>query len=147
MQIIFMIVKDVMNKEVIATKPDVKVKEAVKIMNKLNIGSLVVLNDKNNIIGIMTERDILKSVEKGLDADSTEVKEVMSRDVKVISSDKDLKDAVDMMTKFKIKKLPVVDDNVLVGIITTEDIMVVEPKIIDSIAALLSIKLPGYKGG
>jgi len=142
-----MIVKDVMNKEVIATKPDVKVKEAVKIMNKLNIGSLVVLNDKNNIIGIMTERDILKSVEKGLDADSTEVKEVMSRDVKVISSDKDLKDAVDMMTKFKIKKLPVVDDNVLVGIITTEDIMVVEPKIIDSIAALLSIKLPGYKGG
>jgi|SRR3989344_167561 len=142
-----MIVKDVMNKEVIATKPDVKVKEAVKIMNKLNIGSLVVLNDKNSIIGIMTERDILKSVEKGLDAESTEVKEVMSKDVRVISSDKDLKDAVDMMTKFKIKKLPVVDDNVLVGIITTEDIMVVEPKIIDSIAALLSIKLPGYKGG
>ena len=136
-----------MNKEVIATKPDVKVKEAVKIMNKLNIGSLVVLNDKNSIIGIMTERDILKSVEKGLDAESTEVKEVMSKDVRVISSDKDLKDAVDMMTKFKIKKLPVVDDNVLVGIITTEDIMVVEPKIIDSIAALLSIKLPGYKGG
>jgi CBS domain-containing protein len=132
---------------VIATRPDVKIKEAVKIMNKLSIGSLVVLDEKNNIVGIVTERDILKSIEKNIDPEINEVKDIMSKNVKTVSSDTDLKDAVDIMLKYKIKKLPVVDNGNLVGIITTSDIVVVEPKIIESIANLLSIKLPGYRGG
>jgi CBS domain-containing protein len=142
-----MLVRDVMNRNVIATRPDVKIKEAVKIMNKLSIGSLVVLDEKNNIVGIVTERDILKSIEKNIDPEINEVKDIMSKNVKTVSSDTDLKDAVDIMLKYKIKKLPVVDNGNLVGIITTSDIVVVEPKIIESIANLLSIKLPGYRGG
>jgi|FaiFalDrversion3_1042247.scaffolds.fasta_scaffold00408_5 CBS domain-containing protein len=142
-----MLVRDVMNRNVIATRPDVKIKEAVKIMNKLSIGSLVVLDEKNNIVGIVTERDILKSIEKDIDPEINEVKDIMSKNVKTVSSDTDLKDAVDIMLKYKIKKLPVVDNGNLVGIITTSDIVVVEPKIIESIANLLSIKLPGYRGG
>jgi CBS-domain-containing membrane protein len=142
-----MLVRDVMNRNVIATRPDVKIKEAVKIMNKLSIGSLVVLDEKNNIVGIVTERDILKSIEKDIDPEINEVKDIMSKNVKTVSSDTDVKDAVDIMLKYKIKKLPVVDNGNLVGIITTSDIVVVEPKIIESIANLLSIKLPGYRGG
>jgi CBS domain-containing protein len=142
-----MLVRDVMNRNVIATRPDVKIKEAVKIMNKLSIGSLVVLDEKNNIVGIVTERDILKSIEKDIDPEINEVKDIMSKNVKTVSSDTDLKDAVDIMLKYKIKKLPVADNGNLVGIITTSDIVVVEPKIIESIANLLSIKLPGYRGG
>ena len=142
-----MIVKDVMNKDVVATKPDVKIKDAVKIMNKLRIGSMIVLDEKNRIIGIMTERDIMKSIERGMDPEINEVGDIMSKDVKTISSDADLAEAVSTMTTYKIKKLPVVDGGILVGILTTSDIVVVEPKIIESIADLLSIKLPGYRGG
>lgn len=146
-QITFMIVRDVMNKDVIATKPDVKIKDAVKIMNRLRIGSLIVLDNNNRIIGILTERDIMKSIENGVDPEVKDVRDIMTKDVKTISSDRDLKDAVDIMTKYRIKKLPVIDDKTLVGILTTSDIVVVEPKIIESIASMLSIKLPGYRGG
>lgn len=142
-----MLVKDVMNKNVIATKPDVKIKDAVKIMNKLRIDSLIVLNSESKIVGLVTERDILKSIESNLDPDINQVGDIMSRDVKTISSDKSLEDAVDAMTRYNVKHLPVVDNDNLVGILTTFDIIVVEPKIIESIADLLQIKLPGYRGG
>ncbi len=142
-----MIVRDVMNKDVVATKPKVKIRDAVKIMNKFRIGSLIVLSEENKLVGIVTERDVLKSIENGLDPDADEVKDIMSKDVKVVMADDDLDVAVDAMTKYRIKKLPVVEDDSLVGIITASDIMVVEPKIIESIADMLSIKLPGYRGG
>ena len=51
------------------------------------------------------------------------------------------------MTEHKIKKLPVVEDNKIKGIITASDIVVVEPKLIASVADLISMKLPGYRGG
>jgi predicted transcriptional regulator len=64
-----------------------------------------------------------------------------------VEPDKTIEEAVNLMTKHKIKKLPVVEDNKLVGIVTASDIIVVEPKLIESIANLVSIKLPGYRGG
>jgi predicted transcriptional regulator len=64
-----------------------------------------------------------------------------------VEPDKTIEEAVNLMTKHKIKKLPVVEDNKLVGIVTASDIVVVEPKLIESIANLVSIKLPGYRGG
>ena len=141
-----MIVKDVMNRNVIVGKPDVTLKEASKVMSQYHIGSLVVV-EKEKIVGIITERNVLKSVAQGKNPELTTVEDIMSKNVITIEPDKKIDEAVELMMKHKIKKLPVVSNKKLVGIVTCSDISVVEPKLIQSIASLISLKLPGYRGG
>jgi CBS domain-containing protein len=141
-----MLIRDVMNKNVVMAGPEITVKEAARIMSKFHIGSLIILKNKK-IIGIITERDILASVAQGKDAELTTVEEIMTKNVITIAPDKTIEDAISLMTEHNIKKLPVVDVDELVGIITASDIITVEPKLIEGIANLISIKLTGYRGG
>jgi len=141
-----MIVRDVMNKKVVVAKPDITIKKASEVMAKYHIGSLIVRDDER-VEGILTERDVLLSVSSGLDPEATTVDQVMTKGVITIDPDKTLSEAVDMMVENKIKKIPVVEDGKLVGIITASDIVVVEPKLVASIANLISMNLPGYRGG
>ena len=135
-----------MKREVIAINPDISIREASKVMSQHNIGSLLVLDDEK-LVGILTERDVLNLVARGENLDEVKVKDVMSRDVITIESDKKIEDAVDLMLKHKIKKLPVMESGKIVGIITTSDIIVAEPKLIEAIASLISLRIPGYRGG
>jgi CBS domain-containing protein len=141
-----MLVREVMNRNVVITKPDANLREAAKQMNQHHIGSLVVV-DEEKIVGILTERNILIAIAEGKDPEDTQVKDVMREKVVTIEPDKMVEDAVELMTKNRIKKLPVVESGKLVGIITCSDIAVVEPKLIEAIANLVSIKLPGFRGG
>jgi len=141
-----MLVREVMNPEVLTVGEDITVKEAATTMYKKNIGSLVVV-EKEKIVGIITEGDILKTIARDLDVNATLITQVMTKDVITIDPDKTIEDAVNLMTGNKIKKIPVVHDGKLVGIITASDIVVVEPKLIESIANLISIKTTGYRGG
>jgi len=141
-----MLVRDIMQKNVVTTKPDATVKEAAAVMNRMHIGSLVVV-DNEKIVGILTERNILVSIADGRDPELTTAEDIMAKKVITVAPDKTIDTAVGLMAEYKIKKLPVVQDEKLVGIITASDIIVVEPKLIESVANLLSIKLPGYRGG
>lgn len=141
-----MLVKDVMNKDVVVAKSDVTMREATKVMNKFKIGSLVVLKEEK-LVGILTERNVLEAVASGKDPDATVAEDIMSKKVVTIDPDEDVEAAVDLMTEHKIKKLPVVENDKIKGIITASDIVVVEPKLVASVANLISMKLPGYRGG
>ena len=141
-----MLVKDVMNKNVVVAKSDATIREAAKVMNKFHIGSLIVLKEEA-IAGIVTERNVLTAVAGGKDTNSTAIEEIMTKKVVTVDPDQTVEAAVDLMIQNKIKKLPVVEDNKLKGIITASDIVVVEPKLIASVANLISMKLPGYRGG
>jgi len=99
------------------------VREAAKIMAKNRIGSLIVVEGKK-IIGIMTERDILtKITAEGKSSERIYVKDIMTAKVLTIAPDKFIDDAVHIMILNNIKKLPVVDGNELVGIVTSTDIV------------------------
>jgi len=141
-----MIVSDVMNKNVVVAKSDVTIKEASKVMSQYKIGSLIILKD-SEIMGIITDTDIVRALAKDMDADTTIMEEIMSKKVVTIEPEKTIEDAVDLMIKHKIKRLPVVEEGKIKGIITATDIIVVEPKLIESIASLISLKLPGLRGG
>jgi len=141
-----MLVRDIMQKNVVTAKPDATVKEAAAVMNHSHIGSLVVL-DKEKIVGILTERNILVSIADGHDPELTTAEDIMAKKVITVAPDETVDKAVGLMAEYKIKKLPVVEGGKLVGIITASDIVVVELKLIESVANLLSIKLPGYRGG
>lgn len=142
-----MLLKDVMNTKVVVVKPDVTLKDAAKVMHDGHIGSLVVMENEKKIVGILTQTDIIKAVAHDKNLDLTLVEEIMNRKVLEIDYEKSVEDAVNVMIENRIKRLPVTKDGKLVGIVTASDIITVEPKLITGIANLLSMKIPGYRGG
>ncbi len=117
------LVRDEMCKNVVVAEPRDSVKLAVKIMSSKDIGCIVSV-DKNKPVGILTERDIMKRiVAPGLDAEKTLVRDVMTRKLIGMESTTSVQDAVDLLEKKKIKRLPVIEHGKLMGIITMTDLL------------------------
>jgi len=111
-------------KNVKTISPDSTIKEAAVLMTRHNIGSLVALNDRKKVVGILTERDIIEKVNaKDRLSSRVRVEEIMTPKVITIDANSLLDDAVYLMIKHKIKKLPVTENEQLVGIVTSTDIM------------------------
>lgn len=110
-------VKEAMNKAVVI-EDDIKVRDAAKIMSEKRIGSLIIM-DKEKIKGIITETDIMKNVNK-LDE---RISKIMSEDVICTDADESLDIAARLMSEKKIKRLPVLKKDKLVGIITATDVI------------------------
>ena len=120
---------NVMVKNVLTVDEEASVKEAANIMNRFEIGSLIATR-KGKPTGIITERDLLKRIiSEGRDAKKTTVKEIMSSPLITISPDKDLERAAALMFEKKIKKLPVIEQKHLVGMVSLTDIARVQPMI------------------
>jgi CBS domain-containing protein len=111
-------ISEVMNKAVVM-EDEMSLKEAAKIMSDKNIGSLIALDKKEEIVGIVTERDILKNVGKL----GEKVSSIMTEKVVTIESNDSMDNAALVMAKYKIKRLPVTKRGKLVGIITATDIL------------------------
>jgi CBS domain-containing protein len=134
-----MIVKEVMNRNVKTVRPEDTVKDAAKIMNESYIGALVVVSGTGEVVGIVTERDILSDVVAiGKNADEVKISEIMTPNIITITPDKTLEEAADVMTDNKIKKLPVVDKGRLVGIVTASDLIAYEKDLIEKVSVLLA---------
>ena len=114
--------KSLMVKKVVTTPSSASVHEAVKLMNKNRIGCLLVV-DHGQIVGILTERDILERVvEKAKNPKETKISETMTKHVIFGNPNMELLDATKLMFENKVKKLPLVDDRQLVGLVTLTDI-------------------------
>jgi len=123
-------VEDVMVREVMTIDENATVKEAAEVMNKFEIGCLIAVR-KGKAMGILTERDLLKRVvAESKDATKTKVRDVMSSPLVVVEPNMDLEEAVRLMFQMKIKKLPVVDEKRLVGLVTLTDIARFQPQMI-----------------
>jgi CBS domain-containing protein len=129
-----------MVEKVVTTEEDTTVIQAVKIMNKLEIGCLIVVR-KGKPAGILTERDLLRRVlAKSKDPKKTIVSEVMTKPLVFSKPNMEVEEAVKLMFKMKIKKLPVVGKNgQLAGLITLTDLVRFQPQMI-SIIKKLSVK-------
>jgi CBS domain-containing protein len=115
-------VKDVMATTVVTADAELNVRDAVKLMNKHEIGCLVVMK-KGSFVGMLTERDVLKRVvAEARDPDETLVSDVMSKSLTVVGPEASLEEATFLMLERRVKKLPVVKGKKLVGIVTLTDI-------------------------
>ncbi len=113
---------DIMRKSVITTEPADIVMDAAKKMAKNKIGSLVVVKD-DKIVGIVTWRDIVtRVVAQGLDPKACKVDTIMTQPVITCSPTTPIRDIVKILHQNKINRLPVVDRDSLVGIITAYDV-------------------------
>ena len=117
------LVKDFMRKEVISCSPEDDIVKAANIMKDNKIGVLVVIKEKS-LVGIISERDIInKVVSKNLDYKNTKVKNIMTRKVVVGTPDLTDVEAAIIFAKEKIKKLPILKNKKVVGIITQTDLL------------------------
>ena len=108
---------------VVSVSPDASVLEAVKLMADKAIGSLVVIED-DRLCGIITERDYARKVIiKGRSSETTNVAEIMSTDVLTTSDSQTVKECMELMTEKKIRHLPVVDGERVVGMISIGDLV------------------------
>jgi CBS domain-containing protein len=115
-------IEELMTKSVITLPADASAYEAVKLLNKNKIGCLVVVY-KGEIVGILTERDLLERVlEKCRNPKETGISEIMTKHVIVGKPDMELSEATRLMFESRVKKLPIIEGNRLVGIVTLTDI-------------------------
>jgi CBS domain-containing protein len=114
-------VKELM-KNAVAVSVETTLKEAAKIMASKRIGSLLI-TEKNKLAGIVTERDILKAVADDINTLNCKVSKIMSTKIISVEANDNIDDAANLMQENKIKRLPVLRNGKLVGIITITDII------------------------
>ena len=91
---------------------DTNVQKAVALMSEKNFGSVMVIDNEQRVIGVLTERDIMmKLVHEGREAKKTLVSEIMTKDVKVARESDDVLDWLRIMSNERFRRLPVVDDD------------------------------------
>ena len=114
-------VKDIMKHQVVTVNSAMSVMDTAKIMNDTGIGCVVVI--ENNIaVGIVTERDFVKKVAARGIPMTTPIKEIMSAPLIVVNPDENIWEVAELMKQRRIHKVPVVHQNLLVGIVTTSDL-------------------------
>jgi len=115
-------VKEIMVKDVVAVASNIHVDEAVKLMNKKCIGCLLVV-DGDETRGIVTQKDLIEKVlEKCRNPKQLKVADVMSRHVVVGDPEMEVHAAANLMFKKKIKKLPIIKEKRIVGLVTLTNI-------------------------
>ena len=134
-----MLVKEVMNKKVVTANPEMNVRDIARIMVDNKIGS-VVIETNGRPTGIVTKTDILRTIATDgmIDLDEYAVSNIMTRYMISIDPDAKIDKAIKVMQEHHVKKLVVLEHGWLAGIITTNDIAVLHPKIIENIGKLLS---------
>jgi len=117
-------VRDIMQKNVITIDLDESALDAAKMLSEKKISFLVVQKD-NNPIGVITERDIVQKI-SSLDEKPSEflLKDIMTQKFKWVNPEEDIENAIQKMLNNNIRRLLVLDDKKLVGIITLTDLAV-----------------------
>ncbi|MDX1435219.1 MAG: CBS domain-containing protein [Anaerolineales bacterium] len=110
-------------KGVVTVLPDQTVREALSLFADRNIGSLVVVDLSDHIVGIITERDIIRAMVRDETVFAYSVGELMTRDVITAMPEDDLNSVANTMTEKRIRHLPVVKDSRLIGIVSIGDIV------------------------
>jgi CBS domain-containing protein len=132
-----LLVRDVMSKNVKTVRPNSTINEVVRKMNKFEIGSIIVA-DSEKPVGIITERDILRRVlEVTVAAEAMKAKEIMSSPILTIDSQATTEEAATLMNSKRIKKIPVLEDGKLIGIVTSTDIVRNEPRMVETLSKMM----------
>ena len=131
-------------REVDTARPDESVAIVASRMHQRAVGALVVTNDAGQVVGIVTDRDLVaRALAKGLSPTETSVCDVMTENPKTISEWAQIESALTMMRSGKCRRLPVVDrDNKLVGLVTLDDILMLLAQEVSQVGGLLRRETP-----
>src|SRR5256714_11620766 len=114
-----MIARDIMTRKVYTIRSDARAQEAAQLLDQHRISGLPVVDEGNDIIGIVTEADIISKV----DREGLRVSEIMSNEIISVNEETPVSEIALLLTERKIKRVPVVQDGKLVGIVSRADIV------------------------
>ncbi len=121
-----MLVKQILDskgRDIWSVNPENSVFEVIKIMAEKGVGALLVMED-DELVGIVSERDYARKVIlKGRSSKGTPVKDIMTRDVITTEPEKSIEDCMTLMTEKRIRHLPVVFDEKVVGVLSIGDLV------------------------
>lgn len=118
-------VKDCMGtRDVVQATPDTNLQQIAQLMNQNHVGCIPVCQEQQ-IVGFVTDRDIVtRAIASSLDCNNTKVSDIMNTKIIKTTPDTHISDALDVMEKNQIRRLPVIEDNKIVGILSMGDIAV-----------------------
>lgn len=115
-------IKEIMTKNIVAIMPDDTVEVAAKLMSDYDMGSLPVISG-GQLKGLLTDRDIVtRCISKGKSANSTKVSDLMSTNVAFVTPEQSVHDAISMMAAERVRRLPVVKEGFVYGMVSLTDI-------------------------
>lgn len=115
-------VREMMKKQILSIDSTLTVKDAAKIMEDSGVGCLVV-TEKNIPIGIITERDFVTRITSIGKPSSTQVRKIMSSPLIAIGPDESAKKLAEIIKEKNIHKIPVIEENKLIGIVSATDLI------------------------
>ncbi|MEI6154897.1 MAG: CBS domain-containing protein [Deltaproteobacteria bacterium] len=111
-------------RDVWSISPDAIVYRSLELMSEKGVGALMVINDKGKVEGILTERDYARKVFlKGRSSKETYVKEIMTSELFAVNPASSVEECMALMTEKRIRHLPVMDGDKLVGMISIGDVL------------------------
>jgi CBS domain-containing protein len=115
-------IREIMTTPVISVHADTPLDEVADLMRKHNIGSLPVCDAQENLVGLITDRDIVtRSVADGQDPKSMRTEQVMTTQVETVNPTMDVSDVSKIMAVKQIRRMPVTENNKVVGMVVLGD--------------------------
>jgi CBS domain-containing protein len=115
-------IRDVMTENPTSCEPSTTIVEAAKVMAEEDVGPVPVV-EGGRIVGLVTDRDlVVRVLAEGRDPNSTTIGDIASADLVTVQPDSDLNEALSLMSQNQVRRLPVVEDGRLVGIVAQADV-------------------------
>lgn len=137
------------SRSVVVVGPEESVREAARRMNQFSVGTLVVQDEDQALLGILSDRDVaIRCVARGLDPDTDTVGDVMTSPVRSVEEATPIEDALAQMAGAGVRRLPVVDpDDHVIGILSVDDVLELLSEEIATIGRLLARYEPDIPTG
>jgi CBS domain-containing protein len=135
-------VGDCMTLHPIMVSCDMSISACAKLMKEKHVGSLLVENEKK-LVGLLTEQDLVRNgLAEGKNPETTKADEVMIKieELVTISPEQDLFQALKVMRDYNIRHLPVMDGELLVGFLTSKDILKIQPQLFELLAEKIVLR-------
>lgn len=134
-------VKNIMKKRVITVSPNVNISDAARVMTNNRIGSLIIIRNKRPV-GILTDDDIVGVVARGKDPKKVRIKDIPAKKKFITASpDERITDVTKKMIKNGVKRIPVIKNGKLLGIVSDKEMLLVSPELLDILSEKLKARV------
>lgn len=139
-----MTIKDMARTDVVTADPETTTREISKTLKRENVGS-VVITEGNEPVGIVTDRDLaLEVIGEGKDSVTITAADVMTEDLFTVETDESIYDVLEGMRERGVRRVPVVEEGNLAGIVTLDDFLVLLTSELENVAGVVRAGIPEY---
>lgn len=117
------VVRNKASQDVVTISPEAGVRELLKLLSEHNVGALVVSSDGEHVEGMVSERDVVRTLHADGTVINAHVRQIMTSDVRTCSGDDALDELMQVMTQSRVRHVPVVQDDRLTGIVSIGDVV------------------------